>query len=373
MKNLSQMFLLVSLLIILATAACERAPEPLPLLRIGHAPHDHHSALYVAAMNPDYFKEHGNIYLKETVFQKDYILMSGDRPLARVLIDSSTGGSELIRKLSEEYFDISFGGFPAMLASIDQGSPMKILAPMMRGGAGLVVRKDLPVSSWPEFIDYIRAREQPMKIGYKISVSVQNLLFEEALQKEGIPYSSELYNTQAKITVLNLHGAKNLIPALKNGLLDGFVVNQPYLALAEEQGTGKVIAMMDDMLAQGKGLPCCALAGNIAYLQNHPEPSEALLVLLMRATLFLNEQPMESTGQISRWLGMPPSVEEKSLPTIEFSADFSDSWAKGVDLWVESMVKSGRLNKGIKEAHQQGRLEEFIYDMQLYKRAWEAL
>jgi sulfonate transport system substrate-binding protein len=371
MKNLFQIFFLF--LSILTATGCEKASEPLPLLRIGHAPHDHHSALFVAAMNPDYFKKHGNIYLKETTFQKDYILMSGDRALARVLIDSSTGGKELIRKLSEEYFDISFGGFPAILHFIDQGSPVKILAPMMMSGAGLVVHNDFPANNWPEFVDYIRTRERPVKIGYKTAISVQNLLFEEALQKEKISYGTELTAAQAKIIVTNLHGAKNLIPGLTSGLLDGFVVNQPYLSLAEEQKAGKVIAMMEDMLPHGKGHPCCALAGNTTYIQKHSEISEALLTLLMRATLFINEQPDKSTGQIAHWLEMPVSVEERSLPTIGFSTEFSESWTQGVEHWVESMINSGRLNKEVKEAYQQGYLEKHIYDLQLYRRAKESL
>ena len=53
-------------LILIATIAivsgCKKTQEPLPILHVGHAPHDHHSPLYVAAMKPDHFKNNGGIY-----------------------------------------------------------------------------------------------------------------------------------------------------------------------------------------------------------------------------------------------------------------------------------------------------------------------
>lgn len=373
MKYLFQTIFILTL--ILTSTGCQQSPEPLPILRIGHAPHDHHSALYIAAMNPDYFKKHGGIFLKEIVFRKEYTLISDSRPLARVIIDSSTGGKELIRKLSEEYFDIAFGGFPAMLYFIDHGNPIKIMTPIMAEGAGLVVRNDLPVNNWTEFVDYVRQQESPLRIGYKVAVSVQNLIFEKALRTEQIPYSKQLDDAQAKITVVNLHGAKNLIPAITNGLIDGFVIMQPYLALAEEKGAGKVIAMLSDMPPEGKwqGNPCCALAGNESYLQTQPEAAESLLILLMRANQFINDQPQDSARQISRWLNLSVTVVAKSLPTIQFSTDFSYSWQRGVNSWVESMIASGKLTNKVKKAHQQGRLEELIYDRKLHDKAKRAL
>lgn len=365
------LFHILCLIAVMLSAACQKSTEPLPVLRIGHAPHDHHAPLYVAAMNPDYFKEHGGIFLKEIVFRKEYTLIKGDRPLARVLIDSSTGGKELVRKLSEEYFDISFGGFPAMLHFIDQDNPIKILSPVMTEGAGLVVRTDLPVNSWPEFVEYVKEVEQPLKIGYKIAVSVQNLIFEQALLETNIPFSKKIDDNQAKIVVVNLHGSKNLIPAMNSGLIDGFVVMQPFLALAEDKGVGKVIAMLGDMPPQGKwqGHPCCALAGNKHYLSDQPEVAETLLTLLMGATRLINEQPQQSAEQVGRWLDVPSSVEEKSLPTMQFSTDFSDSWKSGVDFWVESMIENDRITNKVKQAYQQGGLDELIYRQDLYNRA----
>jgi NitT/TauT family transport system substrate-binding protein len=363
------------LLVTVMLLSCQNSNEILPVLRLGHAPHDHHSPLYIAAMNPDYFKENGGIYLKEITYQKEYQLFSGSRDLARVVVDSSTGGKELIRKLSEEYFDISFGGFPAMLHFIDQGSPIKILAPIMTEGAGLLVANDLPVSNWEEFVAYAQQRSNPLKIGYKTAVSVQNLIFEHALQESIVPYATSTSDPNAKIIGLNLHGPKNLIPALENGLIDGFVIMQPYLALAEEKGIGKTITMLSDMPPHGKwkGIPCCALATNNHFAQSHPEVAEAILTLILRANQFIVKNPAESATLVSRWLQVPESVEKKALSTIIFTTDYTVTWSNGVDFWTHSMIQSGRLKSKIKKAYEEGRLEQEIYNRNLYDKAREQL
>jgi len=66
---------------------------------------------------------------------------------------------------------------------------------------------------------------------------------------------------------------------------------------------------------------------------------------------------------------MPPSVEQKSIPTIEFTNDFSESWDRGVDFWVKSMIDTGKLNKSVRQAYDRDQLEKEIYNLELYTRA----
>ena len=364
----------VAVLIIIAVflfGGCKGKEEPLPSLRIGHAPHDHHSPLYIAASNPDHFKKNGGIYLKEIVPRIQYDLVENDRPIAHVTVDSSTGGSKLIRKLAEDHFDMTFGGFPAMLSYIDKGSSMHIIAPVMAEGAGLVIDKDLPIKNWEEFLAYVRKSKKPVRIGYKIATSVQNLIFERALNETGISYSKELGDPNARIVLVNMYGAKNLIPGLKNGLIDGFVIMQPFLALAEESGEGKVITMLNELPPGEKweGHPCCALAGNDAYVKSQPKVVEAMVTLLFRANQFINENPEKSAQDIAKWLGVPINIEKKSIPTIQFTTEFSEEWNQGMDFWVENMVEQGKLQGKVKEAHKAGELENLLYDRELYDKA----
>lgn len=52
------------------------------------------------------------------------LAIAGDHPVAEVFINSSSGGKKLNRTLDEKHNDITFGGVPAMLSFIDQGSDM---------------------------------------------------------------------------------------------------------------------------------------------------------------------------------------------------------------------------------------------------------
>lgn len=353
--------------------ACQQKEKPLPLIRFGHAPHDHHATLFVAAMNPDYFKSHGGIYLEEVEFAKQYRLIADNQPLANVSIDSSTGGKELIRKLTEGHFDISFGGLPAVLLYIDQGSPLKVLSPIMAEGSGLVLRKDLPPNNWHEFVEYVKTREQPLRIGYKSDVSVQQIAFELALRDSGITYSEKLDDGDAQVIVVNLYGAKNLIPAMENSLIDGFVVMQPFLALAEEKGSGKTVSQQKDFPPEGKwhGTPCCVVSGNSHFVDKYPIVTEKMVTLLLRANKYITEHQEQSAVQVAHWLGINPSVESRSLPTIKFTNDIDTEWQRGVDLWVENMVKSGELNHEVKKAFLGGKIDDLIYNRIIYDQARE--
>ena len=53
--------------------------------------------------------------------------------------------------------------------------------------------------------------------------------------------------------------------------------------------------------------------------------------------------------------------------------EFLRNYYRGVDFWVESMIESGNLTNKIKEAYQQGNLDELIYNQGLHDSARRAL
>ncbi len=356
--------LLVLLFVLLAAlTACDRAAPPLPVIRIGHAPHDHHAALYLAASLPGYFRDNGGVYLKEIVPKAEYELIDHSVSVARLLISSEKGGIKLVRKLDEEQLDLSYGGLPAMLSLIDQGSRLRILVPTMGEGAGFVVANHLPVADWDSFLALARSRPEPLKIGYKIGTSVQNIILEAALRESGVPYSRDETTAGARVVLVNLHGTENLLPALENNLIDGFVVNQPLVAMAVSKGAGKLLANLRDLPPAGRwaGIPCCALAGNETFVGRHSHEVETLTTLLMRANEYISAHPDESAALVAAWLGVPVAVEKLSIPTIRYSNVFDDQWHRGLDQWVETMVENGELNGQVRQAWQAGSLDDVIY------------
>lgn len=346
--------------------ACQVSPPPLPTLRVGHAPHDHHTPLYVAASRPAYFRAHGGVYLEEVEPKVEYILIQGDTRLARVVIDSSTGGGELIRRLAEDQLDLALGGFPALLTQIDHGSPLRIIAPLMTGGNGLVLHRDLQVTDWPGFLTLVRRAANPVKIGYKTSGSVQDLLFEEILTREGITHSRELSDPRSQVLMVNLHGAANLIPALETGLIDGFVVNQPFLARAEAAGVGRLVGLLED-LAQASGeapltYPCCALGAREDSLQRHATAVDGFVKLLREATRYAATQPDDTARLVAHWLGGSVAEEASSLATIHFLTEFDAAWQRGATAWVERQARQGLLSPQSLAAARDNTLWNRVYD-----------
>lgn len=357
--------LLVALLppLLLAPAACTTGKPPPPVLRVGYSAHDHHAPLYVAAGDPEWFRRNGGLFLREVAPREEYELVRGEDVVAVVRVDASAGGEMLIRKLAENQYDLAFGGVPAMIHQIDRGAGIRIVAPVMTEGAGLVVRTDLPVSNWREFADHVRRSAVPVRIGYKIGRSVQNLIFEEGLRAEGIAYGTELDAPGAKLVLLNLQGQENLIPALKEGFIDGFVANQPQPAKAVHAGVGKFVASLADLPPEGQwqGSPCCALAVDEAYARRHAEAVAAFVALMRRAGEYLTARPDEARALVAGWLGLPEAVEGASLPTIRFTSAFDTSWNRGVETWVGTMLEAGELGGEVRRAFRDGTLERRLY------------
>jgi NitT/TauT family transport system substrate-binding protein len=236
----------------------------------------------------------------------------------------------------------------------------------------MVVRPDLPAQNWQEFVALARTSPEPLKIGFKSALSVQVLILEAALRAEQIAYSENVTAKDgARVILVDLTEEKNLLPALENGIVDGFVINQPFAAMAENKGIGRTLAQLSELPPAGnwRQTPCCALAGNNRYVAEHPREVEALLTLLLRANQYIAGHPEESARQVAEWLGVAPEVERLSLPTISFTTEYSADWNRGVDFWIDSMVSAGKLKSKVKKARETGTLPATVYDLEIYSRA----
>lgn len=356
------------------------APRPAvaapPHVRLAHAPHDHHAALYVAASKPDYFKSGGGVFLKEIITRKEYELVEGNRVLAIVTIDSSTGGGEIIRKLAEDQFDVVFGGFPPMVQAIDEGKPIKIVAPVMSGGSGLVLARNIEAGTWDQFVGLLKkpgARQ--LRIGHQAAGSVQSLALEHALAKEGIKASADIDDAGAKVVLVDLHGPKNFISSLKGRVVDGFIAMQPFVAVAQDEKLGNLVAVLEDFSDEkGSGLyPCCALAARTGFIEREEDTVVKLVRLLMSANLYLAKNPGEASTVVAAWLGEKPGVEAVSLPTIRFIAGFDEQWRRGVNEWIRDMAGAGKIRGKVKTASENGRIDEVLYDLSIHGKATSGL
>jgi len=326
----------------LSTAAgCkgDRTADDLPMINVGHVGHDHQLALYVAALEGKRFKKDYGIYLKEMKAKEVYDLVEGGKRLARLRLVKVGGGSRMPTAMSRGEIKIGLGGVVAVAKFADGGQPFKIIAPLQTDGDMLVMQTDSPISDWPSFVAATRAADKPLKIGYKAPVAIAKLVFQRALAAEGIAYGLDAADARNKVVLVNFGSEKSPVPLMETRAIDGFVMNQPGVAVAVEKGLGKVVAELRDLPPKGKWLnhPCCCVSATKDMLEVHPEIIKSFLKVLILSTQLINDNQELSIDCASRWTKYDKTVERASVPTIRYIAEPTDSWLAGMATWAEML------------------------------------
>jgi NitT/TauT family transport system substrate-binding protein len=323
------------------------AEGEVPTLRLGHVGHDHHLALYVAALEGERFKADYGTYLEEVKPREVYDLADGGRRLARLQFLKVGGGSRMPAAMSRNEIAIGLGGTVPVAKFADQGQPFKILAPLNTDGDMLVMQTDSPISDWAAFVKAAKEGEKPLRIGYKAPVAVAKLVFERALVAEGIPYGYDRGETDTGVILVNFGSEKSPIPLMESGAIDGFVMNQPAVAVAANKGLGKTIAHLRDLPPEGKWVnhPCCCVSATAETMAAHPDVLKGLLKVLLLSTHLIHEDQALAVDCAHRWTKYPLEVERASVPTITYIAEPTESWVTGMKTWAE-MVKEVNLFEG---------------------------
>ena len=130
--------------------------------------------------------------------------------------------------------------------------------------------------------------------------------------------------------------------------IDGYMAWQPFIAVAEEAKIGKIVSYSQD-LPPGiwKDHFCCCLFVRDDLVDRNPELVSDLAALLMVANEYVREHPDEAAEIAADWLvgGGPMKygeitvssveMEKKSIPTIKFTTEPSESWINSTLLFVD--------------------------------------
>ncbi|MBN2537304.1 ABC transporter substrate-binding protein [candidate division WOR-3 bacterium] len=328
--------------------ACPGTSET-TVLRVGHVGHDHHAALYVAANAGEAFKDLYGIWLKEVRPRELYELFDGGRKVAEVELYKAGGGTEMPTMMSQGAFDIGFGGVAAIEFFVDKGSPMRMIAPLHSKGDMLVVNPGVPAGNWPEFVAWLKAQPRQVNVGYKSPVAVALLIFQRALDHEGISYTGDKANTSAKVLLVNVKEEANLNAALQSGQVSAYVSNNPWCAIAEEKGFGRCVTELHD-LPPGvfKDHPCCAIAGNDSAVARHSGAVEKFLELMAVASHFINTEPEKAAEYTAGWIGTTPGLEVASMGTSGYSMEPDVAFRDGMWVWYQEMVGLNKIGDRLK-------------------------
>lgn len=345
------------------------AKQETVVLKVGHVGHDHHSALYVACFEGERFKNDYNIYLKEIEKEKLYELYDGNKKIAEIELYKSGGGSEMPTLMSQGHFEIGFGGVAAVLFFVDKQAPMKIISPLHGKGDMLVVKPDLKINNWNEFVQWVKKNPKQVRIGYKDPVAVAKIIFESALKEEGISYTENPADKKAKIILINMKGEKNLVPGIQNKIIDCYISNNPWCAVAEEKGVGKCICELSDLPPHiWKDHPCCCIAANDSAIKYKKQAITKFLELITIATKYINEQPELGYNAASKWIGTSYEVEKKSMQTSKYSVEPTRDWKEAIYMWCAKMNEMGEF-KGVLKDKKPEELDKYIFDLTMIEAA----
>jgi NitT/TauT family transport system substrate-binding protein len=347
----------------------EGASDEPVTIKVGHVGHDHHAALYVALDRAGDYRASTGIDVNAVEDRKFYRLAEGNKRIAEVEIVKVGGGSEMPTALAQGVIDVGFGGVAPVLAAIDSGAPIKLIAPLHYKGDMFVVRPDFPARTWAEFAAAAKAADKPLRIGYKDPVACAKVIFEEALRHEGIPFGGDPSQEGIKVHMVDVKGGGKLNVALSGGLVDGYAGNNPFPAIAVEKGLGRIVCDLED-LPPGKfrDHPCCCIAARTDVLAEKPQAVIDLLVLFLEANRTISSDLDRTVAAAVHWIGTSETVERMSIPTSGYSMEASPEWHDAMGQWATVMNGLGVFRDKLKDKNSK-EVAQIAYDFSLLQKA----
>ncbi len=170
-------------------------------ISIGYLASDHDGPLFVLLKDWQFFKENFNTYLKPVTekvgkIDKAELYINGKK-VANVNLIEGSAGPQLMTLLQQNQIQYAVAGTPPFVSAIDKASSavdIKILAPIMMNGSGLLVSNDAPADDWDSFVTWIKERSAAGKmvvIADPQLGSIQDVQLKAALDSAGIGYSTK--------------------------------------------------------------------------------------------------------------------------------------------------------------------------------------
>lgn len=306
----------------------------LPRASLGYIFTTHQEPIMVAMAKGEAFEPLG-AYLKPVVDKERYDLFVDGVPLARVSIVVTKSGSEMATLFAQNHLHMGLGSLPAMMSSVDAGTPIKVLCPVHTEGMGLVVAPDSPIADWESLLATIRGSSKPYRIGYHSPTSAPKIVLEGALLEAELKLTHDGSDLSADVLLVDLKSTGNLAPALTSGQVEAWVGPDPFPAVAEVRKTGKIVFDLKELPPQGRwaSFPCCVAAARTDFLTEHPEVAQGVVKLLSIASEWCNTNQLEAGRIAAQWIGIPEEATEHS--TILYGTDPNESWLKGAGVYLD--------------------------------------
>lgn len=358
-----RMFGLFMVMAAVLSAGPSMAEEKIPVLNVGYIFTTHHTPFIAAMAKNEEFKEFG-VYLRPVVDKLKYELMDGDKPLALFNVIVNKSGSETTTMFAQGNMDMALASGTAIMAGIDQGTPMKMLCPTHVDGMGLVFPPKSTLKGWDQVAEFIKASEQPVKIGYHSPTSAPRIIIEGALLQAGFKVTQDANQQDADVVLVDLKETSNFIPALTSGQIDAWVGPAPHPEVSVLKNVGHIALDLRDLPPAGAwhNFPCCVMAARDAVIAEHPEVVGKTVELLTKSGQWCNEHKSEEGKIINAWTGAPAEAVEKS--TIIYTTAATENWMRGQGTYLDILNGMNKFRgdlKGKSLSEIQDRLFDFRF------------
>ena len=170
-------------------------------ISVGYLASDHDGPLFILLKDWKFFKDNYNTYLKPVTekvgkIDKAELYVNGKKVCDVKLIEGSAG-PQLMTLLQQNQIQYAVAGTPPFVSAVDKSTSavdIKILAPIMMNGSGLVVSDEAPADDWNSFIAWVKERSaegKPVVIADPQLGSIQDVQLKAALDSAGIGYTTK--------------------------------------------------------------------------------------------------------------------------------------------------------------------------------------
>lgn len=360
---------LLALTLVLAAALPALAAETLPELKVSYVFTTHHTPLMVAALRGEAFKSLGNgAYLKTVAPKERYELMLGDKPVAMLDLVVAKSGAETAALFAQNHVDLAMASVTAIMAGVDKGTAMKVVAPLQTEGMALVAPKDSDLTDFDSLVAKAKAAPEPIKIGYHSPTSAPKIVFEGALRQAGVAVTENPSDAAAKVLLVDLKETTNMIPALTAKQVDAVVGPSPFPEMAVAKGVGRVVADLRDLPPAGawRDYPCCVTVAGGKCIAEHPAAVQAFVDLVVAANKWCDEHKSEAGALTAEWIGMPP--EAGKAASLSFLTSFSDSWMRNTGNYLAVLDGMQKFTGQLKGKSMDD-VKPLLFDMRFIEKA----
>ncbi len=293
----------------IALVALWYPPSQTPTVRIGYLSQDlHQLALRVAIVN-GWFAEEG-IDVELLVFQNGGYEMTG---------------------FQAGQIDMGYLGVaPALVKSINAGINITVLAAANLEGSSIeVLKSEYDAGRITEVADLAG------KTIYQPGPStVQNFLIRLALNQSGLGVDDVSLSTTAVQNMADL-----LTPDAP-----AYIAWEPFPSLSKYENITVPLLLSGDIWPQH---PCCVLATNSIFAQDHPDLVQKVVDIHVRAELWIGNHPEEALAIAVDWLGIDETPVSTAFDRITYNHTLN---VDGVEKYLDFLIDQGIVSMNAAEA-----------------------